>query len=109
MMTTEHPAGASSVATRPHISVCICTYQRPVLLQRLLNALSKQVPGDAFDISVVVADNDATRSAESLVRAFASTSPWPVVYCCEPRKNIALVRNKALEHAPGDFIAFIDD
>jgi len=32
-----------------------------------------------------------------------------VVYCVEPRQNIALARNKAVENAQGDFIAFIDD
>jgi glycosyltransferase involved in cell wall biosynthesis len=32
-----------------------------------------------------------------------------MVYCCEPRKNIALARNKALEQAHGEFVAFIDD
>jgi succinoglycan biosynthesis protein ExoM len=31
------------------------------------------------------------------------------VYCVEPQQNIALARNKALEHARGDLIAFIDD
>ena len=30
------------------------------------------------------------------------------IYCVEPRQNIALTRNKAIEHAKGDFIAFID-
>ena len=31
------------------------------------------------------------------------------MYCVEPRKNIALVRNQALSQAEGEFIAFIDD
>jgi succinoglycan biosynthesis protein ExoM len=30
-------------------------------------------------------------------------------YCIEAQQNIALARNKALAHAKGDFIAFIDD
>jgi glycosyltransferase involved in cell wall biosynthesis len=44
-----------------------------------------------------------------MVTSFASTSNLPSVYCVETRKNIALARNKALENATGDFIAFIDD
>lgn len=80
-----------------------------MLLQRLLDALTTQVTNGAFTYSVVVADNDAARSAQPLVEAFAARAPWPVAYASEPRKNIALVRNKALEHATGDFIAFIDD
>lgn len=94
---------------RPHVSVCICTYQRPVLLQRLLEKLALQETNDAFTYSAVVADNDAARSAETLVESLAARLPYPIVYCHEPRKNIALVRNQALAHARGDFIAFIDD
>jgi len=31
------------------------------------------------------------------------------VYCVEPIQNIALARNRALENAKGEFVAFIDD
>jgi glycosyltransferase involved in cell wall biosynthesis len=56
-----------------------------------------------------VADNDPEQSAKQIVASFATTSKVPSVYCVEPRKNIALARNKALEKATGEFIAFIDD
>jgi succinoglycan biosynthesis protein ExoM len=36
-------------------------------------------------------------------------STTPVCYCVEPRQNIALARNKAIEKATGEFVAFIDD
>ncbi|HUL52565.1 MAG TPA: glycosyltransferase family A protein [Opitutaceae bacterium] len=92
-----------------HVSVCICTYQRPALLRRLLEKLEHQQTGGAFTYGVVVADNDAGRSAEEPVASFASRSHLEVVYCCEPRQNIALARNQVLAHADGEFIAFIDD
>jgi succinoglycan biosynthesis protein ExoM len=57
----------------------------------------------------VVADNDALRSAEPLVSEFAATSNVAVKYCVEPRQSIALARNKAVQNATGDYIAFIDD
>jgi glycosyltransferase involved in cell wall biosynthesis len=57
---------------------------------------------------VVVADNDHTRSAEE-VAAAASGNGLSLIYCVEPQQNIALARNRALEHARGDFVAFIDD
>ena len=93
----------------PHITVCICTYKRAEYLQRLLEKVALQETDGRFTFSVVVADNDADRSAESFVRSFAARSNFEIVYCAEPRKNIALVRNQALAHARGDFIAFIDD
>jgi len=91
------------------ISVCICTYQRPVFLKRLLDGLKKQDTNGLFTYSVVVADNDSQKSAEPVVREFSKEAPCQVVYCVEPQKNIALVRNQAIRQADGDFIAFIDD
>lgn len=93
----------------PHITVCICTFKRPVLLKRLLDALARLKSEGLFTFSVVVADNDRERNAEPVVREFSATSAFKVTYCSEPRQNIALARNKTLEHSEGDYIAFIDD
>ncbi len=92
-----------------HISVCICTFKRPQLLNRLLHELSCQNTGGRFTYSIVVVDNDHLRSAQDVVSGFAKDSPISATYCVEPRQNIARARNKAVENAKGDFIAFIDD
>lgn len=92
-----------------HISVCVCAYKRPDFLKRLLKELDSQDTNGLFTYSVVVADNDRLRSSEAIVSQFAASSPLPVTYCMEPQQNIALARNKAVENADGDFIAFIDD
>jgi succinoglycan biosynthesis protein ExoM len=92
-----------------HISVCICTFKRPELLKQLLGRLENQRTDGLFTYSAVVADNDLARSAEPVVAACSLTSRLSVTYCAEPRQNIARARNKALEHANGDLIAFIDD
>lgn len=93
----------------PLICVCICTLKRPKLLRKLLDALDKQKTDGLFEYSVVVADNDPEQSARQVAAAFTSASKVRVTYCFEPQQNIALTRNKALQHAAGDFIAFIDD
>src|SRR2546425_6708031 len=93
----------------PHISVCICTYKRLRLLQRLLEKLGGQDTNGLFTYSIVVADNDHLQSAKAVVCDFAAASRIPITYCVEPRQNIALARNKAIENAKGDFVAFIDD
>jgi succinoglycan biosynthesis protein ExoM len=92
-----------------HISVCICTLKRAELLRRLLERLDMQRTEGLFTYSAVVADNDAAGSAQPVVAAFSAASTLQVTYCLEPQQNIALARNKALQHAAGDFIAFIDD
>ena len=92
-----------------HISVCVLTFKRPEFLKRLLNDLVKQETGGRFTFSIVVADNDAQKSAESMVADFAVTAPVPIIYCTEPQQNISLARNRAIANATGNFIAFIDD
>jgi succinoglycan biosynthesis protein ExoM len=94
---------------RPHVSVCVCTYRRPGLLKRLLKELSQQDTADLFTFSVVICDNDQTQSAEPVISNARETYPVPVKYCVESRQNIALARNKVVENAEGEFLAFIDD
>jgi succinoglycan biosynthesis protein ExoM len=93
----------------PHISVCICTYKRPEFLRRLLRALLEQQTGGRFTYSIVVTDNDRAESGRAVVEEFGAPGSIAIRYCVEPRQNIALARNKAVENAEGDFIAFIDD
>lgn len=93
----------------PHISVCICTYKRPELLRRALEGVCTQGTEKLFTFSTVVADNDKAQSARAVADGIASQSPVPVKYCNEPRQGIARARNKAVENATGNFVAFIDD
>jgi glycosyl transferase family 2 len=112
----RHPLGdpvTSTLASRdtetPHISICVCTYKRPQYLRRLIIGLSTQETYGLFTYSIVVADNDWLQSAEPVVNEFALTSRIPIRYCVECQQNIAMARNKAVDNASGDFIAFIDD
>jgi cellulose synthase/poly-beta-1,6-N-acetylglucosamine synthase-like glycosyltransferase len=57
----------------------------------------------------VIADNDELQSGEAVTLDFAAGSHIEIRYCVEPRQNIALARNKAVDNARGDFLAFIDD
>ena len=92
-----------------HISVCVCTYKRPELLQRLLSHLHQQETEGRFTYSIVIVDNDRKKSAENVVSNFALASCIPITYGVVPEQNISQARNKAIEDANGDFVAFIDD
>ena len=92
------------------IAICIGTFQRLQQLQKLLLGLGQlefrkvKCP----EIEVIVVDNDASKSAESVckLRGF----PWTIRYVCEPCRGIARVRNRAIAEAEGaEFLAFIDD
>ena len=53
--------GGPVSAILPHVTVCVCTYKRPALLARLLDALARQATRGTFTYSLVVADNDERR------------------------------------------------
>lgn len=92
-----------------HICVCVCTYRRPQFLRRLLEGLEKQITGGLFTYSIVVVDNDHLRSSEVQVSDFAASTFLPIRYCVEPVQSIPMARNKAVENASGNYLAFIDD
>ena len=90
-----------------NISICIATYRRPTRLRALLAdlALQKRLPQE-----VVVVDNDANESGwMPVLDARAAGAPFPIRYATQPQKNIALTRNRTIEMARGDWLAFIDD
>jgi succinoglycan biosynthesis protein ExoM len=110
LMTARLPADLShAMATRDHITICVCTFRRPAQLGRLLMRLQDQDAGDRFFYDIVVVDNDQDRSAQRVVEDLCRTALVPPAYDCEPEQNIALARNRAMAHAAGTFIAFIDD
>ena len=74
-----------------------------------MDELRIQDTKNEFTYSIVVIDNDQLESAKPAVLEFTKTSPIMIKYCVEPRQNIALARNKAIENASGDYVVFIDD
>lgn len=92
-----------------HISVCVCTYQRPELLARALDGILSQITPAAFTLEVVITDNDHARSAQEVVRAYQKNHPCRITYDCEPEQSIALARNRTVHNATGNLIATIDD
>ena len=89
------------------ISVCIATYRRLDRLAAVLDDLSRQT---LLPIEIVVVDNDADGSAAAVVEAHRRTSPpFALHYAVQPLKNIALTRNRTVEMAAGEWMAFIDD
>lgn len=103
------PGIVSMSGSLPHVSVCVCTMRRPALLKRLMIALEEQWTDHRLTYSVIVADNDAKLSARSIVAEVVARGRIQATYCCEPRQNIALARNKAMACAKGEYVATIDD
>jgi succinoglycan biosynthesis protein ExoM len=89
------------------VSVCIATYRRAERLAAVLDDLTRQT---RLPDEVVVVDNDAAASARPVVEQhLLQSAPFPIRYAVQPVKNISLTRNKTVELAGGDWLAFIDD
>ena len=101
---------ASQALDGPDISVAVCTYKRPEMLENCIKHLLRQTSKRRFEI--VVVDNDADGSAQSIIAACerkARERTIPLRYLVEPEQNIALARNLAVSACGGKYIAFIDD
>ena len=90
------------------VSVCICTYRRPLLLTMLLDSLAEQCFCEPFE--VIVVDNDPAGGATQAVEAARKCHPQlKIRYAIEPLKGISFARNTAMSLAVGEFVAWIDD
>lgn len=93
----------------PLITVCVCTYKRPSLLNNLLDSLAIQEHTN-FDFEIVIVDNDGAGSARNTVDEFsAKHSQLKISYSIEPQQGISFARNRTVAMAVGDLLAFIDD
>jgi succinoglycan biosynthesis protein ExoM len=108
-MSTITPGEPAMADATPLVTVCICTFKRPRLLTRLLGEIARQQTDGALTYRVVVVDNDVRESARDAVEAIRRSAPFDLVYFVEPEQNIAMARNRAVENADGDYVAFIDD
>ena len=89
------------------IAVCIATYRRPAELALLLDdlVLQRLVPAE-----VIVVDNTPEGTARSVVEDRRRRgAPFALHYDIQPVQNISLTRNRTVELAQEDWIAFIDD
>jgi succinoglycan biosynthesis protein ExoM len=89
------------------LSVCINTYRRSDRLGGLLEDLTRQSLAAS---EVIVVDNDAAGSARPVVEERRRLgAPFALQYDIQTVRNIALTRNRTVQLAGGDWIAFVDD
>jgi len=112
MRATNQYIGQSSQQKREHLalcSVCIATYRRPYLLDKLLQSLEMQVLPLDVHMQIIVVDNDPHKTAEPVFHKFKKSSRFSLYYYIQPIQNISITRNIAVENADGDYMLFIDD
>ena len=96
------------------IAICICTCDRPALLQRTLEALQGILLNGlgGVGLEIIVVDNGGGDKARPVCEAISKQLPIALHLAKQPRRGISFARNKAVEVAlsrGADFLAFIDD
>ncbi len=96
--------------------ICIPTYKRPLMLEKLLRSLHHSRVDEEYvrEIHIIIVDNDIDRSAEKVVNKLNKNenARYSLNYFNYPVKGLSYVRNKllklALELSP-DYIVSCDD
>ncbi len=93
----------------PRISICIPTHNRANLLQRTLESLAAIEPCPDMTWEIIIVANCCTDDTLRVADAFKRRISAHVVTLDEAEPGVVAARNRALRHACGDIIAFLDD
>jgi len=91
------------------LSVIVPTFNRADWLANALHSLTRQQTGGKFEFEIVVCDNASTDNTASVVASVAESSMVPIRYCFQSKVGDAPTRNRALQEASGQWLAFFDD
>ena len=80
-----------------------------LLAGETLQSLAGQQLPDGVKMEIVVVNNDPQTDLKERVWEFADDHELVIKYDIEPEQNISLARNRSIELASGNWIAFIDD
>lgn len=91
-------------STFPSLTVAICTKDRPENLARCLDSLLK-LRSDENYFEVLIVDN---APSDDRTKELVATLP-NVDYVCEPKPGLDFARNRAIQEATGEILAYLDD
>lgn len=73
--------------------------------------MSQQVP-PAWDIEILIVDNDANASAKAMIQEYQQHATFPISYFCEQNQGIPFARNRGCDESlakNADWILLMDD
>ena len=89
------------------ISAIICTYNGGRYLKRAIESLASQSLSRK-DYEIIVVDNCSTDSTKEIVGSLLNNVE-NLRYCYEPEIGLSHARNRGIQEARGEVVAFIDD
>ena len=104
------------VKLRPHsnlismnVSIAIATYNRAGELAKTLAGLALLDTAGCPDHEVLVIDNNSTDTTPEVVKQLASLFGGRLRYVREERQGLSHARNRAIEEAQFEIVAYLDD
>jgi glycosyltransferase involved in cell wall biosynthesis len=94
---------------RPSIDLIICTYNHAPLLEKALEAISRQNVSAEIGWQVLVVNNNCTDQTPEVVEKFAKNFPVPLKTIVETKQGLHHARICGIKNTEGDWAAFVDD
>ncbi|MBU1630956.1 MAG: glycosyltransferase, partial [Candidatus Omnitrophica bacterium] len=86
----------------PLVSVIIPTYNRALTLQATIQSVLRQT---YKEFEIIVIDDDSRDDTEQIINNFNDKK---IIYIRQDHKGASFARNKGIENAKGEYIAFLD-
>ncbi len=91
------------------VTVVVCTHNRAESLRQALASLYHLETQEKFSYEVLVIDNASGDATPAVIADAAREASCPLRGIFEPRKGIVAARNRGVEEARGEWLAFFDD
>lgn len=89
------------------LTIAVCTHNRAELLEKCLDALSKQTAtADQYD--VIIVDNSSTDNTEELCRGYCRAN-HNFYYFKENKVGLSFARSRAIQECGTPYLGYIDD
>ena len=92
-----------------NISVIICTYNRCESLRRTLESFSEISNPEGISWELIVVDNNSKDKTQIIYEEYKKDSELNIQYVFEEKQGLSHSRNKGIETAESEILAFIDD
>jgi glycosyltransferase involved in cell wall biosynthesis len=90
-----------------HVTVAICSWNRARRLVQTLDSLTALAVPDGVDWELLVVNNNCTDDTDRVVASFTDRLPLRLLH--EPTPGLSCARNRAVQHAAGEYILWTDD
>src|SRR5215813_2754931 len=91
------------------LTVIICTYNRSKGLEACLTDLRDQCAEADLEWEVLVIDNNSVDSTETVLQSLSRNFPRPLRWVKEIKQGLSHARNRGIQEARGDYVAFTED